>query len=223
MPNHTLPIDPAVAPGADAADPLAQWSDTAPRGGRAVVNRMLKGDGKVPLFFGQTLIKSLRDQGYNTTTSALCEFVDNSFQWGATEVRVYITQNRKDKSFRILVLDNGRGMPPSGQRVAMSFGGSMAYEARAGISRYGLGMKTAGLSISSTVDNYTWQEPEAYYNVTLDVNEIGGKRDNLLEVPEPQLNDDLPSDFPAVEAIQSPPIIRICGTTAFLSTSAGSL
>lgn len=176
-------------------DPLAQWGDTAPRGGRAVLNRMLKGDGKVPMFLGQTLIKSLRDQGYNSTTSALCEFVDNSFQWGATEVRVYIAQGKRDKTFRILVVDNGRGMPPPGQRVAMSFGGSMAYEARTGISRFGMGMKTAALSICPTFDNYTWQEPRAYYNVTLDVNEIGSKRDNMLEIPEPQLNDELPSDI----------------------------
>jgi len=176
-------------------DPLAQWGESAPRGGRAVLNRMLKGDGKVPLFLGQTLIKSLRDQGYNSTTSALCEFVDNSFQWGAEEVRVYIAQSKRDKSIRIVVVDNGGGMTPAGQRVAMSFGGSMAYEARTGISRFGMGMKTAGLSISPTVDNYTWQEPRAYYNVTLDVNEIGSKRDNTLEVPEPQLNDDLPSDL----------------------------
>jgi hypothetical protein len=178
-----------------ATDPLALWGDTAPRGGRAVLNRMLKGDGKVPLFIGQTLIKSLRDQGYNSTTSALCEFVDNSLQWGATEVRVYIAQAKRDKSIRIVVVDNGRGMSQTGQRVAMSFGGSMAYEARAGISRFGMGMKTAGLSISPTIDNYSWQEPRAYYNVTLDVNELGSKRDNTLEVPESQLNDDLPSDL----------------------------
>ncbi len=178
-----------------AVDPLAQWGDTAPRGGRAVLNRLLKGDGKVPLFLGQTLIKSLRDQGYNTTTSALCEFVDNSFQWGADEVRVYIVQGKRDKTFRILVVDNGQGMPSAAQQVAMSFGGSMAYEARVGISRFGMGMKTAGLSISPTLDNYTWQEPRAYYNVTLDVNEIGKDRSNLLEVPTPQLNDDLPSDI----------------------------
>ena len=159
MSNQNSASDvPATVP----ADPLAQWGENSPRGGRTVMNRLLKGDGKAPMFFGQTLIKSLRDQGYNTTTSALCEFVDNSFQWGATEVRVYIVQGKRDKTFRILVVDNGQGMPSTCQQVAMSFGGSMAYESRAGISRFGMGMKTAGLSISPTFDNYTWLEPRAY-------------------------------------------------------------
>lgn len=169
------------------------WGKQAPRGGRAALNRMLKGDFRVPMFFGQTLIKSLRDQGYNSTTAALCEFVDNSIQWGATEIRIYVSQFRKEP-IRILVYDNGRGMPPNVQKVAMAFGGSMAYDARSGISRFGLGMKTAALSISPSLDNYTWQEPQAYYNLTLDVNEIGNTRRDLLEMPEPQPTDDLPSD-----------------------------
>src|SRR5580658_1351284 len=69
-----------------------QWGNTAPKGGRTVVTRALKDGAKVPLFLGQTLINSLRDLGYNTTTSALCEHVDNALQWGATEVRVYFRQ-----------------------------------------------------------------------------------------------------------------------------------
>jgi hypothetical protein len=116
------------------------------------------------MFLGQTFIKSLRDQGYNTTTSALCEFVDNSFQWGATEVRVYITQGKRDKAVRILVVDNGRGMSQAGLQVAMSFGGSMAYEARTGISRFGMGMKTAGLSISPIYRRFIAQGKRLHVN-----------------------------------------------------------
>jgi hypothetical protein len=58
-----------------------------------------------------------------------------------------------------------------------------------------MGMKTAGLSISTTIENYTWQEPRAYYGITLDVNEIGGSRSDLVEVPTPELHDDLSSDI----------------------------
>jgi hypothetical protein len=47
------------------------WASDAPRGGRAVLTRILKESATVPLFFAQTLIQSLRDVGYNTTTSAL--------------------------------------------------------------------------------------------------------------------------------------------------------
>lgn len=61
-----------------------KWGDDAPRGGKSVLNRILKDGANVPLFLGQTLINSLRDLGYNSTISALCEHVDNAIQWGAT-------------------------------------------------------------------------------------------------------------------------------------------
>jgi hypothetical protein len=61
------------------------WGDDAPKGGKAVLARILRDGAKVPLFLGQTLVNSLRDMGYNNTTSALCEHVDNAIQWGATE------------------------------------------------------------------------------------------------------------------------------------------
>src|SRR5262245_50783466 len=71
---------------------MPNWGDDAPRGGMTVMNRILKDKATVPLFFAQTLIQSLRDVGYNHTTSALCEHVDNAIQAGATEVRVSFRQ-----------------------------------------------------------------------------------------------------------------------------------
>ena len=56
------------------------------------MSRILKEKATVPLFFAQTLVQSMRDVGYNHTTSALCEHVDNAVQAGATEVRVYFRQ-----------------------------------------------------------------------------------------------------------------------------------
>ena len=70
----------------------------------------------------------------------------------------------------------------------------MAYDARTGISRFGMGMKTAALSISPSLKNFTWQEQCTYYNLALDVKAVGRTRGDLLEMPDPQLNDDLPSD-----------------------------
>ena len=92
-----------VTQGAEpaATDLSPQWGVAAPRGGKTVVNRALKDGATVPLFLGQTLIKSLRDLGYNNTTSALCEHVDNALQWGATEVRVYFRQTGKQPNQRI--------------------------------------------------------------------------------------------------------------------------
>jgi len=173
------------------------WGVSAPKGGRTVLNRILKDGAKVPLFLGQTLVSSLRDLGYNSTTSALCEHVDNAIQWGATEVRVYFHQTGHRGDFKIatLVYDNGSGMAPHVLKVATAFGGSLVYENRKGIGRYGMGMKTAALSMSPVFDVYSWQEPGAIYSMTVDVDEIGNSRTNLIELSDPVLNDQLPSDI----------------------------
>jgi Histidine kinase-, DNA gyrase B-, and HSP90-like ATPase len=186
----------------DAADALnPNWGDDAPRGGKAVMNRILKEKATVPLFFAQTLVQSMRDVGYNHTTSALCEHVDNAIQAGATEVRVYFRQEGKGGSKKIDagVYDNGRGMAPTVLKVAMAFGGSMNFGNRSGIARFGMGMKTAALSMSSVLEVYSWQEPGAIYTMTLDVEAIGKERANLVELPDPtlltELSDEVASLF----------------------------
>ena len=173
------------------------WSPDAPKGGRAVIRRMLSDSAStVPLFLGQTFIHSLRDVGYNNTVWAVCEHVDNAIQWGANEVRVYFRQRGRKGDLKIdaLVLDNGQGMPPEVLRVAMSFGGSMVYDQRNGIGRFGVGMKTAALSMGPRLEVFSWQEKGAYYVMDLDVETIGANQRNTLELPEPSLRDRLPSE-----------------------------
>ncbi len=187
-------ITQGAEPGSNDLSP--QWGASAPRGGKTVVTRALKDGARVPLFLGQTLIQSLRDLGYNSTTSALCEHVDNALQWGATEVRVYFRQTGKQPNQRIdaMVYDNGKGMAPHVLKVAMAFGGSMVYDNRSGIGRYGMGMKAAALNITRSVDVYSWQEPGAFYSMTLDVDKIGQDRNNMIELPDPEMSDALPSE-----------------------------
>lgn len=172
------------------------WASDAPRGGRAVFGRILKESATVPLFFGQTLIQSLRDVGYNHTTSALCEHVDNAIQAGATEIRVFFRQTGKrgEYSIDVGVYDNGTGMAPAILQVAMAFGGSMTFGNRDRIGRFGMGMKTAALSVSPVLEVYSWQEPRAIYGMTLDVEAVGKDRSNLLVLPEPTLYSDLPDE-----------------------------
>lgn len=171
------------------------WGSNAPRGGKSVLNRVLREGTRVPLFLGQTFINSLRDVGYDSTTSALCEHVDNAIQAGASEIRVYFNQSGNKGNYNIdaLVYDNGRGMSANVLQVAMSFGGSMSYDNREGIGRFGVGMKTAALSMAPAVELYSWIEQAAIYTMTLDVQEISSKLSNLLELPEPQLLDKIPS------------------------------
>jgi len=183
------PLDPIDASALD-------WGSDAPRGGKAVMGRILKENATVPLFFGQTLIQSLRDVGYNHTTSALCEHVDNAIQAGATTIRVYFRQIGKKGDYQVdaAVYDNGSGMPPSVLKVATSFGGSTTFGNRTGIGRFGMGMKTAALSMSPVMELYSWQEPGAIYNMTLDVEAVGKDRRNLVELPDPTLLTELPDE-----------------------------
>ena len=181
-----------------------KWADDAPKGGKTVLNRILKDGANVPLFFAQTLVASLRDQGYNDTTSALCEHVDNSIQASASEVRIYFRQTGKPGAYKtdVAVLDNGTGMAPNVLKVAMAFGGSMNFNNRSGIGRFGMGMKTAALSMSPLVEFYSWQEPGAIYNIALDVEAVGRERSNNVMLPDPELLEELPDDV--AEIIQKP-------------------
>src|SRR5580658_9259005 len=127
---------------ADETTPFSpRWATNAPKGGRQVLNRALKESAAVPLFLAQTFIQSLRDVGYESTTSAICEHIDNGIGADATEIRVYIRQRGKRGALNtdILVYDNGYGMAPNVLKVATSFGGSMAFNNRDGIGRFGMG------------------------------------------------------------------------------------
>ena len=54
-------------------------------------------------------------------------------------------------------------MAPHVLRPAMAFGGSMCFDNRANIGRYGVGMKTAALSMGPSLEVYSWQERGAIY------------------------------------------------------------
>jgi hypothetical protein len=142
------------------------------------------------------LIHSLRDVGYNHTTSALCEHVDNAIEAGANEIRIFFRQMGKRGAYSIdaAVYDNGRGMAPNVLKVATSFGGSMNFDNRKGIARFGMGMKTAALSMSPVLEIYSWQEPGAIYSMMLDVEAVGLDTKNLVALPEPELDVKLPDE-----------------------------
>ena len=173
------------------------WASDAPRGGRAVLNRVLKESAAVPLFLAQTFVQSLRDVGYDSTTSALCEHVDNSIGAAAKQVRIFFRQKGRSGNYHtdIMVYDDGRGMAPNVLQVATSFGGSMSYGSRSGIGRFGMGMKTAALSMSPVVEIYSWQEPKAIYRMALDTNEIGRDKANLVSLPKPDFLADYGDDI----------------------------
>lgn len=174
-----------------------RWAANAPKGGRNVLNRALKESAAVPLFLAQTFIQSLRDVGYDSTTSAICEHIDNAIGAAASEVRVLIRQAGKKGALKtdILVYDNGTGMAPNVLKVATSFGGSMAFNDREGIGRFGMGMKTAGLSMAPAIEIISWQESGAYYRMILDTIAIGNNQKNALILDDPEYLGGLSADI----------------------------
>jgi hypothetical protein len=178
------------------AAPESQWGPKAPKGARTVFSRIIKEGANVPLFLGQTVVNALRDLGYNNTTSAICEHVDNSFQWGGKEVRVYFHEKgRKDsRKIDVLVLDDGVGMSPNVLRAVTAFGGSLCYDNRTTVGKYGMGMKAAALSMGPVLEIYSWQEGTGIYRMILDVEAISNDRGNVVQLAEPELVDVLPSE-----------------------------
>lgn len=175
---------------------VPNWGRNAPKGARSVFSRIIKDGANVPLFLSQTLVSSMRDVGYNHATSAICEFVDNSIEAGAKEIRVYFTQHGKRGNYHLdaLVYDDGGGMPPNVLRAGMAFGGSMHYDNRDGIARYGMGMKAAALSLGPVLEVFSWQEPAAFYQMVLDTEVIGNDRSNVVYLPDAQFREQLPAE-----------------------------
>lgn len=187
---------PTESEGNEAFPFSPRWAADAPKGGRQVLNRALKDSAAVPLFLAQTFIQSLRDVGYDSTTSAICEHIDNGISADATEIRVYVRQTGKRGALKtdILVYDNGCGMAPNVLKVATSFGGSMVFNNRDGIGRFGMGMKTAGLSMAPAMEIISWQERGAIYRTILDTVAIGRDKSNSLTVGEPEYLESLDAD-----------------------------
>lgn len=172
--------------------------------GSKTLKKILNESAAVPLFIPQTFINSLRDVGYNSTTSALCEHVDNALQANASEVRIYFNQTGKRGSYEIdtLVYDNGSGMEPDTLQLCMSFGGSMNYNNRHGIGRFGVGMKTSALSLTPTLEVYSWTEPKALYKMILDVCKISENTSLSMNLPEPEFISNVPDEISKILSAQ---------------------
>jgi len=108
------------------------------------------------------MIDALRDLGYNNKTSAICEHVGNSFRWRSKDVRLYFHEKGKKKDARridVLVLDNGVGMSPNVLRAVTAFGGSLCYDNRETVGKYGMGMKEAALSMGPVLRSTRGRNP----------------------------------------------------------------
>lgn len=136
----------------------------------------------------ETVIESLRDNGYNNTAYALAELIDNSLQATATRVEVgfieeQLTARKNYTVSEISLWDNGIGMDINTLRVAMQFGGGTHRKDTGGMGKFGMGLPNSSISQCKRVDVWSWQAGGEPHHTYLDVDEM--KSGALEDVPIP--------------------------------------
>lgn len=136
----------------------------------------------------ETVIESLRDNGYNNTAYALAELIDNSLQATATRVEVGFIEEqlaaRKNYTVsEISLWDNGVGMDIDTLRIAMQFGGGTHRKDTKGMGKFGMGLPNSSISQCRRVEVWSWQKGDEPHYTYLDVDEM--KSGKLEEVPIP--------------------------------------
>lgn len=137
----------------------------------------------------ETVIESLRDNGYNNTAYALAELIDNSLQAEASRVEVgFIEEQQNDRKnytvSEISLWDNGKGMDVDTLRIAMQFGGGTHRNDISGMGKFGMGLPNSSISQCKRVDVWSWQNGNTPNHTYLDVDEM--KSGTLELVPEPK-------------------------------------
>lgn len=98
------------------------------------------------------LLYGLSRIGY-TTSSAICDIIDNSIRSKATNINVLITKERQDLGDskknnvrQYMIIDNGSGMNQEGLLNALRLGSSNEEYEQFSLSKFGLGLKSAAFS-----------------------------------------------------------------------------
>ena len=98
------------------------------------------------------LLYGLSRIGY-TTSSAICDIIDNSIRAKASNIHVLVRKERDDLADsrrnnvkEYLIIDDGIGMNEDGIKDALKLGSSEAYYEENSLSKFGLGLKSAAFS-----------------------------------------------------------------------------
>jgi Histidine kinase-, DNA gyrase B-, and HSP90-like ATPase len=114
------------------------------------------------------LIESLRHVGYGNY-EAIADIVDNCFDAEATSISIKVAQYRGD--FHIVIADNGSGMDHDTLDEALRMGSLTERNITTDLGKFGMGLVTAGLSLSRRTHVVTKQGDE-YWTSIADVDEV---------------------------------------------------
>jgi Histidine kinase-, DNA gyrase B-, and HSP90-like ATPase len=160
---------------------------------------------RLPLVAVRPFIQATRDSGYKSTSAALAELLDNSFEANASCVRLEVSEQTKGGEKTVSVIDDGQGMSRATMQVALQFGGSTRFNSRERSGRYGMGLPNGSLSQARRIELFSWVKPQQIWSTYLDVDEVA--EGHIDGVPEPVRFRPEPKDYPA----------SACGTVVTLS------
>lgn len=120
-----------------------------------------------------TALESMRDSGFDLTAAA-GEPIDNSIEAEASLIRVQPTYGDSKRAINeIAFADNGTGINADIVAQCLSMGFSSRYGLRAGLGRFGVGMKLAGLSLGRRIDVYSKRrDSDQIWHAYIDLKEI---------------------------------------------------
>ena len=98
-----------------------------------------------PLAQAGQALESSRDSGFDLS-AAVGELADNAFEGKAGWIRIATGKDASGSITDLAVADNGIGIPPAILASVLSLGYSTRYGSRAGLGRFGMGLKLASLS-----------------------------------------------------------------------------
>tara|TARA_B100000401_G_C52811752_1_gene724247 strand:- start:1805 stop:3727 length:1923 start_codon:yes stop_codon:yes gene_type:complete len=149
---------------------------------------------------GASFVRSMQDIGYRNCASAIAELIDNSIEASARDIAIEILAEDKSKVDRIIVMDNGCGMPPLLLRKAMTFGGTHRHGSSKLFGRYGFGLSTSTMSMGNSFTVITNNKADGkIYTITFDLDKCENgdytDKNGLVQMPPAKELKKLPADI----------------------------
>lgn len=119
-------------------------------------------------------IDSFRRMGFSTS-SAICEIIDNSAEAGATKIEVIIDWNKKQltqkyrRPERFVFIDNGHGMNKEILYDCLVIGESTRRALKKGIGKFGVGATFGGISQGRHIEIYSKTKDGVWLFTQLDL------------------------------------------------------
>lgn len=155
---------------------------------------------RVELILADNALLSLRASGHDYC-SAIGEVFDNSIQSKANNIRLKLFTDKRvigantkktEVVDRLAIGDDGDGMDPTVLHHALQLGYSSRYDDRAGMGRFGVGAKLAGISVARKIELWSRRSPkEPWLYTYIDLDEI---KDGKMKVIPTPVAKELPLD-----------------------------